>query len=342
LLHYMVSIALVTPADLRCENLSNPLGIDLKVPLLSWKIESARLYITGLGYYEAYLNGKKVSNNVLDPGFTTYRKEVLYVVHDITKNLQAGSNAIGVMLGNGWWNPLPFKFFGRWDLRDYQQTGRPCLKAEIHIRYTDGSTEKKVTDESWKTLPGPIVKNNVYLGEHYDARLEQSNWNVVNATSDKWKNAVVVEGPSGNLSVQMLPAITVSKVVKPVKVWKANTDTFLVDMGRNFAGVARIRVRGKKGTKITMRYGEGLMKDGSLNILTTAATQIKKGAISGGPGAPETAWQEDSYTLKGSGDEEWSPRFTFHGFQFVEVVGWPGTLTANDIDGLRMNTDLQE
>ncbi len=468
LLQYIISVALVTPADLRCENLSNPLGIDLKVPLLSWKIESAernqtqsayevivsdnendirnnkgstwasgkiasessinikyaggalqsrkkyywrvkvydgdnqpsgwstvatfetamlsqadwsakwisdgsknpaddkdaygedrmplfrnefkvqkkiesaRLYITGLGYYEAYLNGKKVSSNVLDPGFTTYRKEVLYVVHDITNHLKSGSNAIGVMLGNGWWNPLPFKFFGRWDLRDYQQTGRPCLKAEIHIRYTDGSTEKKVTDESWKTSPGPIVKNNIYLGEHYDARLEQSNWNVVNTTSHKWKNAVVVEGPSGNLSVQMLPAITVSKVLKPVKVWKANTDTFLVDMGRNFAGVARIRVRGKKGTKITMRYGEGLMKDGSLNILTTAATQIKKGAISGGPGAPETAWQEDSYTLKGSGDEEWSPRFTFHGFQFVEVAGWPGTLTANDIDGLRMNTDLQE
>lgn len=309
---------------------------------VSKKIQSARLYITGLGYYEAYLNGKKISENVLDPGFTTYRKEVLYVVHDIAKYLKSGGNVIGVMLGNGWWNPLPFKLFGRWDLRDYQQTGRPCLKAEIHLRYTDGSVEKIITDEKWMTAPGPVVKNNVYLGEHYDARLEQAGWNIASTVSQDWKNAVVVDGASGKLSVQMQPAIAVTKVVKPVHVWKKNTDTFMVDMGRNFAGVARLRVKGARGTKITLRYGEGLMSDSSLNVLTTSATQIKEGAISGGPGAPKTAWQEDSYTLKGGSVEEWSPRFTFHGFQYVEVVGWPGELTADKIDGLRMNSNFIE
>lgn len=306
------------------------------------KIHYARLYISGLGYYEAYLNGKKISDNVLDPGFTTYRKEALYVVHDITGNLKGGENVLSTMLGNGWWNPLPFKLFGKWALKDYQQTGRPCLKAEIHIGYSDGSIEKIVSGTDWKTAPGPVVLNSVYLGEHYDARLEQEGWSTLNVKQDAWKNAVEVDGPSGRLSAQMLPPIKVTKVVKPVKVWRKNADTFLVDMGRNFAGVARIRVKGKSGTKIVLRYGEGLFKDGSLNVMTTAATQIKAGAIVGGPGAPATAWQEDSYVLKGVGEEVWAPRFTFHGFQFVEVVGWPGTLTIDHIEGLRMNSDLPE
>ena len=102
-------------------------------------------------------------------------------MHDVTSLIKKGTNVAGVMLGNGWWNPLPFKLFGRWDLRNYQQTGRPCVKAEIHIRYNDGSTEKIITDEDWQTAPGPVVHNNVYLGEKYDARLEQKNWNTINA-----------------------------------------------------------------------------------------------------------------------------------------------------------------
>ena len=115
-----------------------------RMPLLrkefsaSKKIESARLYISGIGYYEAYLNGKKIGDHVLDPGFTTYRKEVLYSVYDMTAMLKRGNNVMGIMLGNGWWNPLPLKLFGRWDLRDYQQTGRPCVYAQIYIQYSDG------------------------------------------------------------------------------------------------------------------------------------------------------------------------------------------------------------
>lgn len=304
------------------------------------KVASARLYISGLGYYEAYLNGRKISDHMLDPGFTTYRKQVLYVVHDITPLIRKGKNAAGIMLGNGWWNPLPFKFFGRWDLRDYQQTGRPCVKAEIHIKYTDGSIAKIITGTDWQTRPGPVTKNNVYLGEHYDARLEQGNWNKVDAANTGWGNAVEVSGASGRLSVQLLPPIKVTRVLRPVKIWKLSGDSFMVDMDRNFAGVPRIHVKGPAGTKITMRYGEGLFKDGSLNVMTTVATQIKKGGIKGGPGAPETAWQEDSYILKGEGLETWSPSFTFHGFQYIEITGWPGTPSMDDVEGLRMNSDL--
>ena len=240
------------------------------------KIEKARLYICGLGYYEAYINGQKVGDHVLDPGFTTYKKEVLYVTYDVTSQVKGGRNVAGFMLGNGWWNPLPFKFFGRWDLRDYQQTGRPCVKAELHIAYADGSREKILTDENWLTAPGPILHNNVYLGESYDARLEQKNWNTTAADTKVWKKASVTEGASGQLTPQMQPAIRITKVLKPVKITEVGKDTFLVDLGQNFAGVARIAVSGKAGTKISLRYGEDLFKDGRLNYLTTVATQIKK------------------------------------------------------------------
>ena len=306
------------------------------------KIGSVRLYVSGLGYYEAYLNGQKIGDHVLDPGFTTYRKEVLYAVYDITSLIKNGTNTAGVMLGSGWWNPLPFKFFGRWDLRNYQQTGRPCVKAEIHVTYTDGSKEKIITDESWQTAPGPIIRNNVFLGETYDARLEQGNWNSAIGNTSLWENATVVEGPSGELKSQMQPAIKITTVLKPVKITEPKPDTFLVDMGQNFAGVAKINVQAPAGTKITLRYGEDLYKDGTLNFMTSVATQIKKGGIKGGPGAPETAWQEDVYITKGSGREMWSPRFTFHGFRYVEITGWPGKPTLNDVEGLRMNSALPQ
>lgn len=304
------------------------------------KIASARLYISGMGYYEAYLNGKKISDHVLDPGWTTYGKQVLYVVHDVTALVKKGNNVAGIMLGNGWWNPLPFKLFGRWDLREYQQTGRPCVKAEFHVKYTDGTSAVVPTDASWQTAPGPIVRNNVYLGETYDARLEQKNWNTDKTDKANWKNASVATGPSGTLTVQMQPPIRVTKVVKPVAITSPAKDTFIVDMGQNFAGVAKIKVSGPAGTKITIRLGEGVFANGSINLMTTVATQIKKGGIKAGPGAPETAWQEDSYILKGEGIEEWSPKFTFHGFRYIEITGWPGTPTVNDFEGLRMNSDM--
>lgn len=305
------------------------------------KISSARLYVSGLGYYEAYLNGKRIGDHVLDPGFTTYRKQALYVVYDISSLVQKGKNAAGIMLGNGWYNPLPLRLFGRIDLRKWQQTGRPCVKAEVHIRYTDGTSEVIATDQSWQTAPGPVVRNNVYLGEKYDARLEQKNWNQLATNPAEWKNASLAEGPSGKLTVQMQPAIKITRTVTPTAITEPRKDTFIVDMGQNFAGVAKIKVKGPAGTKISLRYGEDIYKDGMLNYMTTVCTQLKKGGLKGGPGAPETAWQQDDYILKGEGIENWSPRFTFHGFRYVEVTGWPGKPTVNDFEGLRMNSDLE-
>jgi alpha-L-rhamnosidase len=304
------------------------------------EIASARLYISGVGYYEAYINGKRVGDRVLDPGWTTYKKQVLYSVYDISSMISAGDNVIGIMLGNGWWNPLPFKLFGRWDLRQYQQTGRPCVKAEVHITYANGSKNIVATNQDWLTAPGPIVKNNVYLGEHYDARLEIKNWNALGKKYGQWTSARSANGPLGMLTSQIQPPIRITKVLKPVRITEPSPDTFIVDFGQNFAGVVRLKVKGPAGKTITLRLGEGLFKDGSINLMTTVATQIKKGGIRGGPGTPETAWQQDNYTLQGEGIETWAPRFTFHGLRYIEVTGWPGKPTLNDFEGLRMNSDL--
>lgn len=314
----------------------DPMPLFRKQIIIKKKIATARLYISGLGYYEAYLNNNKIGENKLDPGFTTYRKEVLYVTHDITRLLKKGNNTLGVMLGNGWWNALPLRLFGRFNIRDVQQTGRPCLKAQIHISYTDGSREMVRTDETWETAPGPILRNSVYLGETYDARKEKPF-----ESKSGWNKAVTATGPDGQLSAQLVPPIRVTKVLRPISVKEIGKDTFLVDMGQNFAGFARIKLNAPEGTRISLRFGEDTFKNGHLNYLTTVAGHIKEiWNLKGGPGSPKTAWQQDVYIAKGGGFETWAPRFTFHGFRYVEITGWPGKPGLQDIEGLRLQSDL--
>jgi alpha-L-rhamnosidase len=315
---------------------NDPMPLFKKAFKSTKKIESARLYISGLGYYEAYLNDKKIGENMLDPGFTAYKKQVLYTTYDLTDLLKKDQNTLGIMLGNGWYNPLPLRLFGRFNLRDFQQTDRPVVKAQMLIRYADGSSELIATDDTWQTATGAVVHNNIYLGETYDARLEKS-FN----SQGGWKNAVIENGPSGILTAQMQPPIRITKIVKPVSINEIGKDTFIVDMGQNFAGVARIKVKGTAGTKILLRYGELIYPDGRLNFWTSVAGQIKEPwKLRGGPGAPKTAFQQDEYIVKGGGIETWNPRFTFHSFRYVQITGWQGKPTLNDIEGLRMNTDL--
>ena len=307
------------------------------------KVADARLYICGLGYYEVYINGEKVGDNLLDPGWTAHRKEAHYVTYDITDCLKSGKNAIGVMLGNGWWNPLPLRLFRTYNLRDVQETGRPCLKAQILIRYNDGSEEWITTDESWMTAEGPVVLNNVYLGEKYDARLEIKDFSKPNAKKDNWVKATLVQGPSGRLVPRMQPPVQIGQIVKPVAIFEPEKGVYVVDMGQNFAGVARIRVKAPKGTEIALRYGELINDDKSINTITVNAGHIKEiWNLDGGPGAPKTAEQLDRYITKGSGTEVWNPRFTFHAFRYVEVKGWPGKLTVDDIEGLRLHPALDQ
>lgn len=319
----------------------NPLlrkEIDLKK-----EIRSARLYIAGLGYSIAYLNGQRVGNQMLDMPWTQFDKQVTYNTFDVTDNLHKGNNAIGVMLGNGWYNPMPFKLFRTWNLRNNLTVGKPCLKAQLRITYTDGSAETILTDESWKSGDGPVLKNSVYLGELYDARLEQNGWIEPGFNENNWQKAALLTGPKGTLIARYIPPVRITKVLKPIKMTEPTPGIYLFDLGQNFAGVPRLKVRGAAGTTVTMRIGEDIHADGSLNFLTVIAGQLKAMWNSnGGPGCPDNPMMVNTYILKGQGDEVFTPEFTFSSFRYIEVSGFPGKPDLNSVEGLRMNSDLQE
>jgi alpha-L-rhamnosidase len=307
------------------------------------KIARARIYVTGLGYYELRLNGKKVGDQVLDPGWTDFSKRVLYSTYDVTESLHQGTNAIGVMLGNGWFNPLPLKMWGKINPRDALTIGEPRLILQLAIEFSDGTSQLISTDETWKTSDGPILRNSVYLGEVYDARKEQTGWDKAAFDDSKWESAVLAKEKLGELRAQDAPPIRVTRVLKPVKISQPKNGVNIVDFGQNFSGVARLRVKGAAGTRVRLRYGELLYPDGTLNGMTSVCGQIKGGGkdyVYDGKGQPKTAFQIDEYILKGEGEEMFTPRFTFHGFRYVEVTGFPGALTLDSVEGLRLNSDV--
>jgi alpha-L-rhamnosidase len=307
------------------------------------KITRARVYVSGLGYYELRLNGRRVGDQVLDPGWTTYSNRVLYSCYDVTDQLRRGTNALGVMLGNGWFNPLPLRMFGQFNLRNYLVTGEPRVILQLVVEFADRTSRTIVTDESWKTSPGPIVRNNVYLGEVYDARKQQAGWDQPGFDDTRWDQARLARESLGPLRTQEAPPIRLTRTLKPVKLSEPKPGVYIFDFGQNFAGWARLRVRGPAGTRIKLRYGELLYADGTLNGMTSVCGQIKQGGPNyryDGKGAPKTAWQCDEYILKGSGEEVYTPRFTFHGFRYVEVTGYPGKPDLNSIEGLRLNSDV--
>jgi alpha-L-rhamnosidase len=310
---------------------------------LKKEVKSARLYIAGLGYSIAYLNGQRVGDHKLDMPWTQFGKQVMYNTFDVTSMLRKGKNAIGVILGNGWYNPMPIKLFQRWNLRDYLTVGKPCLKAQLRIIFSDGSTETIATDESWKAGDGPILKNSVYLGEWYDARLEQNGWTEPGFDDSKWQKAKLQAGPKGQLIAQYTPPIRATKILKPVKMTEPKPGVYLFDFGQNFAGVPRLKVKGPAGTTVALRGGEDIHADGTLNNLTVITAQLKAmWNLRGGPGCPDDPMMINTYILKGDGDEVFTPEFTFSSFRYLEVTGFPGKPDLNSVEGLRMNTDLQE
>lgn len=313
-------------------------------------VRRARLYAAGLGYYELRVNGQRVSDDLLNPAWTNYNKRVLYTTHDVTRRLTPGTNALAAMLGNGWYNPLPLRMWGRINVREHLVVGRPRLITQLHIEYQDGTTQSVVSDNSWRVAAGPVLRNSVYLGEAYDARREQPGWDGPGFNDGAWAAAsVAVDDESatrlGPLHAQAVPPIRATATVRPIGVTEVQPGVFIFDMGRNFAGWARLHVAGPRGTTVTMRMGELLHPDGTLNVMTAVAGQIKganrDGTPRGGPGAPNVAWQANTYTLRGSGPETYTPRFTFHGFRYVEVTGFPGTPTVDAIEGLRLNTAVE-
>ncbi|MEI6676823.1 MAG: family 78 glycoside hydrolase catalytic domain, partial [Verrucomicrobiota bacterium] len=265
-----------------------------------------------------------------------------YVTHDVTALLREGDNALGVMLGNGWFNPLPLRLWGHLNLREHLAIGRPRVIVQLNIDYADGSTRQVVSDETWRTADGPILSNSIYLGEVYDARKEVAGWDAPGFDDHVWRASAIESAPGGMLRAQSAPPIRVTEELPALKVSEPSAGVFVYDFGQNFTGLARLQLRAPMGTKVVMRYGELLHADGALNPLTSVCGQIKSkdDETIGGPGAPKVAWQTDTYIAKGGGEETYIPRFTFHGFRYVEITGLPAAPPLTALTGLRMHSDV--
>lgn len=305
------------------------------------KLKKATLYITAAGYYGASLNGERIGDVYLDPAWTDFSKRIYYSEFDLTNALKEGGNCLGVMLGNGFYNPLPLRMWGNLNLRNALPTGIPAFTARLVLTYSDGKVVDVDTDESWKYTSGPILKNNVYLGEWYDARREISGWDSSEFDGSKWTKACVVDGPGGKLHPRFFPPVKITDELKPVKIFSPEKGTYLADMGTNFAGIYKIRLRGNPGDTVTFRFGERLYDGKSLNPMTTVCGQIKQKG-QGGPGAPDIAWQTDTYVFGKKGEVWYSPEFTFHTFRYLEIKGLKDQPQLSDILGLALNTSVDE
>jgi len=283
-------------------------------------ISTAKVYYSGLGLSELYINGHKVGDKVLSPALSYYSNRVYYVAEDVTRYLKRGSNAIGVILGNG-------RFYADRS-RVYAGTlnfGFPKLLLKMRIQHTDGSTTEIVSDESWKiTDQGPIRANSEFDGEEYDARLEMDGWANPGFDDSKWYQAQIVSPPAGILAPQMTPPIKVIETIKPISVREVAPGIHVFDMGQNIVGWCRLKVRGPAGTTVRIRHAERLNPDGTLYMANYR-------------GARAT----DLYILRGSGLEIYEPRFTYRGFRYVEIKGYPGKPTLDSIEGRVVHDDLE-
>lgn len=321
--------------------LDNPAPIFRKEFEASGEIKKADLYITSAGYYKATINGEPIGENILDPAWTDYSKRIYYSGYDITQQLKQGNNCLGVTLGNSFYNPLPLRKWGRRNLRSDLTVGKPTFIAKLLVQYQDGKTENIVTDSTWRYTYGPILKNSVYLGTAYDARQEIKGWSRPGFVDTLWSTAAIGNSPGGKLQSAFFPPVQITEKITPVAVTSHEKRTYIVDMGVNFTGTYAIKLSGKIGDTITFRFGERIYDDGSLNPMTTVVGQIKKKGV-GGPGAPEIAWQTDSYVI-GSADATWhQPEFTYHTYRYMEIKGLKKQPKIADIQGLAFNTNVKD
>ena len=283
------------------------------------KIRRATVSFSGLGWSELYLNGRKVGDAVLSPAFAQYNQRVFYVTYDVTKQLSRGVNALGVVLGNGRYYADRSKVY-----TGTESFGWPKLLLQLRVEYTDGSVTNLVSDGSWRlTTNGPILANNDYDGEDYDARKEFPGWSRPGFDDAKWQPAQIVGAPPGVVAAQMIDPIRVTGTLKPTAMTEPKPGVYVYDLGQNMVGWARLKVSGPAGTRVKLRFAEVLKPDGMLDVANLR-------------GARAT----DRYTLKGQGTEVWEPRFTSHGFRYVEVTGFPGEPDLHSIAGRMVNDDL--
>jgi alpha-L-rhamnosidase len=288
---------------------------------LKKQVKNAKVYIMGMGLYELYINGNKIGDQVLAPVPTDYTKNVKYNIFDVTSQLKEGKNMLGTILGNG-------RFFAmRQDYKPYKikSFGLPKMALQLFVEYTDGTQDIIRTDDTWKvTTDGPILSNNEYDGEEYDARKEMKGWNTTNFDDKNWEKARYVQEPGGFYEGQMTPNMKIMGEVKPISIKAAAKGSYILDMGQNMVGWLQLRVKGKSGDQVTMKFAESLQADGSLYIANL-----------------RDAKTTDVYTLKGEGEEIWEPRFIFHGFRFVEISGFPTKPTVDNFVGKMVYDDIK-
>ncbi|CAN7552795.1 family 78 glycoside hydrolase catalytic domain [Paenibacillus sp. LjRoot56] len=263
------------------------------------KVKRARAYICGLGQYELRLNGNKVSDHVLTPGWTNFDNTCLYNVYDVTDEMNTGANVVGVMLGNGFFNVTGGRY-----TKFKRSFGTPKCLVQLEIIYTDGTTVAIASNQDWRIAEGPITFSCIYGGEDYDARRNQSGWDLSSYTeSDDWRYAAEVISPLGKLKSEALSPMKVMQSFKPLRITQPSPGVYVADFGQNFAGWVEISISGQKDSKITLSPAELLKEDGTANQKWT--------------GSP----YRFSYILNGEGEEIWAPRFSYYGFRYVQIEG---------------------
>lgn len=284
-------------------------------------IVKARLYSTARGVYEVEINGQKVGDHILSPGWTSYTHRIIQQTNDVADLVKSGANAIGIRLADGW--------FSGWLGMDGGTTNVygdvNMAIAQLEVTYADGSVDTVATDGSWTWTAGPVLSTSLYNGETYDAREEIPGWSGAGETAGKWSSVktypvdVALEPPVG-------PPIRLTQVLKPVEIFKSVSGKTIVDFGQNFAGYVHInKAKAPKGHQVTIYHAE-VMEDGEL-----------------GRRPLKIAQNTDRYIFKGDDTgESWHPYFTYHGFRYIQVDNWPGELTLDDLEGHVFHTDFEQ
>jgi len=308
-----------------------------KVFKVNKKVRSARAYIAVAGLYELFINGQKIGNHRLDPMYTRFDRRNLYVSYDVTGAIQNSENAIGVILGNGWYN---HQSRAVWNFDHAPWRARPAFCLDIRITYDDGTTQIVSTDETWKTHTGPIVFNSIYTGEHYDSRQETPGWNVIGFNDSRWHGANYRAAPSQKIVSQlMVPIRNVEEI--PVKsIVKFSDTNYVVDLGRNISGVTKVHLNGDSGTVVRLTHGERLFTaDGSRK----GHVDLSNIDVYYRPKDNNDPYQTDIVILNGEGPVDFMPSFNYKGFQYVEVhSSKPIKFGKEDIKGYFMHSDVEQ
>ncbi len=296
------------------------------------KVADAKLYISAAAYYRVSINGEDPTGVELDPGYTHYDKRNLYSVYDVTSCLHQGENAISAVVGSGFYNEAAP--VATWDFENARWRDRAKMIAELHIEYQDGTREVIATDGTWKCAVGPYISDNIYSGDVYDARKEIPGWNKPSFDDSSWNNAVEVNAPSMNLRAQQCPPIKAGEILKPAGMQSWGDTVYVFDFGKNITGLCTINLKGPEGTKVTLTHSELLKKDGNIEM---GNINIYYKPIEG------YELQQDVYYMKGAPEgERFTPLFSYHGFQYVEVrCSEPLKLTADDIEAKFFHTALE-